>query len=136
MDQATHMDREGMPNFLIVGAAKAGTTSLYDYLRQHPDIFMPEWKELSFFIGDPCGPLHKVRKPAYYYKVFAGVKQHKAIGQGVFVLSYLINNFSCLKKIMDKYLRMRYTAANNFTCHAGGNCVEPVRYLCPTRRST
>jgi len=81
MDQATHMDRERMPNFLIVGAAKAGTTSLYDYLRQHPDIFMPEWKELSFFIGDACGPLHKVRNPAYYYKVFSGAKQHKAIGE-------------------------------------------------------
>ena len=70
-----------MPNFLIVGAAKAGTTSLYDYLRQHPDIFMPEWKELSFFIGDSCGPLHRVRKPSHYDKVFSGAKQHKAIGE-------------------------------------------------------
>jgi hypothetical protein len=74
-------DYQKIPNFLLVGAAKAGTTSLYEYLRQHPDIFMPEWKELSFFIGDPCGPLHKVRKPAYYYKVFSGVKQEKAIGE-------------------------------------------------------
>ena len=81
MDQATHMDRKRMPNFLIVGAAKAGTTSLYEYLRQHPDIFMPEWKELSFFIGDPCGPLHKVRSPVHYYMVFSGVKQQKAIGE-------------------------------------------------------
>jgi hypothetical protein len=81
MGKAMIADHKRMPNFLIVGAAKAGTTSLYEYLRQHPDIFMPEWKELSFFIGDPCGPLHKVRKPAYYYKVFAGVKQHKAIGE-------------------------------------------------------
>jgi len=70
-----------IPNFLIVGAAKAGTTSLYEYLRQHPDIFMPEWKELSFFIGDPFGPLHRVRKPAYYYKVFSGAKKHKALGE-------------------------------------------------------
>lgn len=70
-----------MPNFLIVGAAKAGTTSLYEYLRQHPDIFMPQWKELSFFIGDPYGPLHRVRKPAYYRKVFSGVKHHRAVGE-------------------------------------------------------
>jgi len=74
-------DHKRIPNFLIVGAAKAGTTSLYEYLRQHPDIFMPEWKELSYFIGDPCGPLHKVRKPAHYCKVFSGVRQHKAIGE-------------------------------------------------------
>ena len=70
-----------MPNFLIVGAAKAGTTSLYQYLRQHPDIFMPRWKELSFFIGDPYGPLHKVKKPKYYDKVFAQTNNQTAVGE-------------------------------------------------------
>ena len=70
-----------MPNFLIVGAAKAGTTSLYRYLRQHPDIFMPEWKELSFFIGDPYGPLHKVKKAKNYYKIFARAHHQTAIGE-------------------------------------------------------
>jgi hypothetical protein len=74
-------DQHVLPNFLIVGAAKAGTTSLYEYLRQHPDIFMPEWKELSFFIGDPFGPLHKVKKPHYYYKVFAAAHDYKAVGE-------------------------------------------------------
>ncbi|HMB89289.1 MAG TPA: sulfotransferase [Rhodothermales bacterium] len=39
------------PNFLIVGAAKAGTTSLYHYLRQHPDVFMPEALKESFFLS-------------------------------------------------------------------------------------
>jgi Sulfotransferase domain len=38
-----------LPNFLIIGAMKAGTTSLYRYLRDHPQIFMPEVKELNFF---------------------------------------------------------------------------------------
>ena len=38
------------PNFLIVGAAKAGTTSLAKYLNQHPDIFIPEEKELRYFV--------------------------------------------------------------------------------------
>ncbi len=38
-----------LPNFLIVGTAKAGTTSLYRYLRQHPDVFMPAVKEPRFF---------------------------------------------------------------------------------------
>lgn len=70
-----------MPNFLIVGAAKAGTTSLYEYLRQHPEIFMPEWKELSFFIGDPFAPLHRVKKPHYYYQVFADTQSYKAVGE-------------------------------------------------------
>ena len=38
-----------MPNFLIIGAAKAGTTALYHYLKQHPQIFMPPVKEPNFF---------------------------------------------------------------------------------------
>lgn len=38
-----------LPDFLIVGAAKSGTTSLYYYLKQHPRIFLPKVKELCFF---------------------------------------------------------------------------------------
>lgn len=38
-----------LPNFLIIGAAKAGTTSLYYYLKQHPDVFMSALKEPHFF---------------------------------------------------------------------------------------
>ena len=37
------------PNFLIVGAAKCGTTSLYYYLKQHPDIGFPKLKEPKYF---------------------------------------------------------------------------------------
>jgi len=38
-----------LPDFLIVGAQKAGTTALYAYLREHPAIAGPPWKEVSFF---------------------------------------------------------------------------------------
>ena len=38
-----------LPNLLIIGAAKAGTTSLHSYLAAHPDIFMSKQKELNFF---------------------------------------------------------------------------------------
>ncbi|GAB2974280.1 sulfotransferase family protein [Nocardioides montaniterrae] len=41
-----------LPNFFIIGAAKAGTTSLHYYLDQHPDLFMAEAKELHYF----CDP--------------------------------------------------------------------------------
>lgn len=37
------------PTFLIIGAAKAGTTSLHYYLKQHPEVFMPTVKEPDFF---------------------------------------------------------------------------------------
>jgi Sulfotransferase domain len=38
-----------LPTFLIIGAMKAGTTSLHRYLSAHPEIFMSEIKELNFF---------------------------------------------------------------------------------------
>jgi hypothetical protein len=86
-----------LPNFLIVGAAKCGTTSLYRYLSQHPDIFMPQWKELSFYIGDPFGPLHKVRKQKYYYAVFKKTKDKPRVGEAS--TSYLFDESApCLIK--------------------------------------
>jgi hypothetical protein len=38
-----------LPDFLILGAQKAGTTALYEYLYRHPAISGPSWKEVSFF---------------------------------------------------------------------------------------
>src|ERR1044071_7027899 len=38
-----------LPDFLVIGAQKAGTTALYSYLRDHPAIAGPPWKEVSFF---------------------------------------------------------------------------------------
>ena len=41
-----------MSNFMIIGAIKAGTTSLYHYLKQHPDVYMTPKKEPGFFAAD------------------------------------------------------------------------------------
>ncbi|MCP4138758.1 MAG: sulfotransferase domain-containing protein [Chloroflexi bacterium] len=41
-----------LPNFLIIGSQKAGTTSLYHILKEHPQIYMPETKEVNFFFKD------------------------------------------------------------------------------------
>ena len=38
-----------LPNFMCIGAAKSGTTTLYDILRQHPEIFISAFKEPHFF---------------------------------------------------------------------------------------
>jgi len=56
------MDKNiNLPNLLIVGAAKCGTTSLHNYLKQHPDIFMTEHKEPHFLINSEIGKdrIHK-----------------------------------------------------------------------------
>jgi hypothetical protein len=46
------MREPALPNFFIVGAGKAGTTSLYHYLGQHPQIYMSRVKEPSYFASE------------------------------------------------------------------------------------
>jgi hypothetical protein len=41
-----------LPDTFIVGAPKCGTTAMYEFLRQHPDIFMADTKELHYFGSD------------------------------------------------------------------------------------
>jgi hypothetical protein len=44
---------KGLPDFIVVGAAKSGTTSLWKYLSQNPEIYIPEIKECRFFSQMP-----------------------------------------------------------------------------------
>lgn len=65
-----------LPNFLIIGAMKAGTTSLYNYLRMHPDIYMCPEKEPHFFSVDS----NWAKGNDWYESLFRGRKKQKAIG--------------------------------------------------------
>lgn len=69
------------PNFFIVGAAKSGTSALYRYLREHPNIFMPELKEPHFFATDHPNQ-RIIRTMDEYLRLFypAG-SQHLAVGE-------------------------------------------------------
>lgn len=82
--------RKLTPNFFIVGAARSGTTSLSRYLKQHPEIYIRQQKEVHFFAADyfPCsGPgdevLNKVviHDEKQYNQFFAGVTREKAVGE-------------------------------------------------------
>ena len=42
-----------LPNFLIVGAAKSGTSSLHNYLNQHPEVFMPSYNNEGMKVKEP-----------------------------------------------------------------------------------
>src|SRR5439155_19126191 len=46
---ATRRRNPVLPNLIIIGASKGGTTSLHEYLSYHPQIFMSKSKELAFF---------------------------------------------------------------------------------------
>ncbi|MBK8470977.1 MAG: sulfotransferase [Sphingobacteriales bacterium] len=58
-----------LPDFFIVGAPKCGTTALYDYLQQHPQIWLPQ-KELYYF-GSDFTFRHPRPTEAYYHSLFA-----------------------------------------------------------------
>jgi hypothetical protein len=81
-----------MPNFLIIGAAKSGTTSLHHYLKQHPQVYMSQIKEPSFFAFEgtkPAIPGPWKRWAAHnfitdiqaYRSLFQGVSDEVAIGE-------------------------------------------------------
>jgi len=68
-----------MPNFFIAGAARSGTTSLWQYLLQHPDIFMPSditHKEPSYFC-DTYG----IESLDQYLALFSGATTKKMVGE-------------------------------------------------------
>ncbi|MGJ3247143.1 MAG: sulfotransferase family protein [Elainellaceae cyanobacterium] len=73
-----------LPNFLMIGAMKAGTTSLYRYLKQHPQIFMSPVKEPNFFAleGEVLDdPRVSVTNIAAYHALFDTVTDELAIGE-------------------------------------------------------
>lgn len=81
-----------LPNFLIVGAAKCGTSSLHKYLEQHPEIFMSKVKEPRF-ISSQVNPFplngpgdHKVeawyvKKYDEYVRLFDGAESFPVVGE-------------------------------------------------------
>lgn len=72
-----------LPDFFIIGAAKSGTTSLYHYLDQHPDVYMPTNKEPHWFSRVPYVPgrgAHPVASEEEYSKLFSGRRQEAAAG--------------------------------------------------------
>jgi hypothetical protein len=89
-----------LPNFLLIGTAKAGTTSLYYYLRQHPQVFMSNPKEPKFFAYEGedirfAGPGDReknrmlVNSLDAYCQLFAGVNGEKAVGEATALYLYL-----------------------------------------------
>lgn len=82
-----------MPNFLIIGAAKSGTTTLYDWLTQHPQIYMSSVKETNFFALENTDPdifqdtVHQGYLKTFkttlteYREQFTGVENEVAIGE-------------------------------------------------------
>lgn len=79
-----------LPNFLIIGAAKAGTSSLYSYLKEHPQIYMSPEKEPRYFAPELYsiynnavrqGGRRKALSLAQYCQLFAEASDEIALGE-------------------------------------------------------
>lgn len=92
------MSKEIWPNFFIVGAPRSGTTSLYNYLKCVPGIYMPPVKELNYFAQGVSVRYRRkpslrvrryspVRDQTDYLKLFENVKDEIAVGDAT--ASYL-----------------------------------------------
>jgi hypothetical protein len=69
-----------LPNFLIVGAARSGTTTLYNHLKDHPDVYLPVNKrpEPHFFLK----AAEYTQGLAYYeQRYFSACRNQKAVGE-------------------------------------------------------
>lgn len=100
-----------LPNFILFGAPKAGTTSLHKALDQHPEVWMSQNKEPVFFGSsrffrenekdkesdtDPTGDKFRrgtVDDPENYLALFNGVTDEKAIGEAS--ITYLRSFIAC-----------------------------------------
>jgi hypothetical protein len=85
---------EGLPDFLVIGAGKSGTTSIDKYLNQHPEVFVPRSKEPNFFgyenmkaedfidrPGDLAHFKNSVTNLDDYLKIFAEAKPGQVRGE-------------------------------------------------------
>ena len=75
---------ENWPNFFIVGAIRSGTTSLYEYLKDVPSVYMSAIKEPGYFSKSVDTALlltNPIRSKEKYLKLFENVENETAIGE-------------------------------------------------------
>lgn len=105
-----------LPNFLIVGAAKCGTSSLHNYLNQHSDIFMPTFnkegmkvKEPRFLIKDIVES--RLKKGVWnwdeYQALFDEADDQSALGEATVLYLYFYDHaIKNIKKYLGKEVKI------------------------------
>ena len=96
-------DDTRLPNFLVIGAMKAGTTSLYHYLRSHPQVFMPDTKEVNFF-----NPMRNWRRGLDWYR-----SQFAGVGEDVVAIGEASTSYTKFPWVQDAPERIASTLGPN-----------------------
>ena len=105
-----------LPNFLIVGAAKCGTSSLHNYLNQHPDIFMPTFTDEGLKVKEPRFLIkekvqERLPKGIWNYEdyksLFDNVTNEIAIGESTVLYLYYHNEaIKNIKKYLEEDVKI------------------------------
>ena len=109
MDERNNAANKRMPDFLIVGAAKSATSSLHNYLEQHPQIKMASLKESWFFsfyknppeYASPGKLSNLISEPDEYLKLYDGAKNDQILGDAC--PSYLYTYDDTISNIRQLY---------------------------------
>lgn len=91
-----------LPHFLGLGAQKAGTTSLFRYLHDHPQIFIPDSKEVNFFFRD-----HVYKRGIAFYETKFPNKAASGKVLGEISPNYLYHNI-CIDRIKQHIPKLKF----------------------------
>lgn len=99
--QATWRSR-ALPDFIIIGAMKSGTSSLFSYLSQHPQMFQSKRKEVHFFDGGLTPEVDNFAKEQAWYQAHFPLRKNMSTDSKTFEASPLyIFNPLAPKRIFD-----------------------------------
>jgi hypothetical protein len=122
-----------MPNFLIIGAMKSGTTALYYYLEQHPQIYMSPVKEPNFFCleGQENPDPKAISDSETYRRLFKGASGERALGEASHCYLYEAKAIECIKSYVPEakfiaILRNPVDRAYSHFLHMVRNGTEPI----------
>jgi len=128
-----------LPNFLIIGAAKSGTTAIHSYINQHPDVFMPARKELRFFSYTetaskevPAIYTHQgVTSLTEYQRYFKAAGERKVVGEASPMYLYTPGTAERIRQVIPRakmlvILRNPIERAYSAYLHANRDWIEPA----------
>ena len=127
------------PNLFLVGAPKCGTTSLWTWLGQHPDIYMSPEKEPSFFSRSLDDPQQRWRSDEYD-DLFRGARDERWVGEAT--VSYLrapgaadrIRSFAqAVQRVSEARARFRHHVLRTTSRPARCRPTSSGTYVCSER---
>lgn len=86
-----------LPDFIIIGAAKCGTTTLYEYLCRHPQVFMSVPKEPHFFAREPI----YAKGMDWYRSLFSGAQASQVCGEASTLYTRWPDFPNCARRVAE-----------------------------------